>query len=112
MDNNNTTKKIFRSEHYIQTECIAWYRNNYERFGKGVIIPVPNELAAKRKDVVICKGASDTIIIHGSEVLFVEFKTAHNKQLSHQLEFQSLVTKLGYHYYLIRSIEQFKEVIL
>lgn len=110
MENQYKIKK-FPSEHLIQTECIAYYRNEYERHGKGVIIPVPNELAAKRKDVTICKGASDTIVIHGLQTLFIEFKTGYNTQSSDQIAFESLVKSIGYPYHIIRSLEDFKAVI-
>lgn len=103
-------KKIFCSEHLIQTESIAFYRNEFERYGKGVIIPVPNELAANRKDVTICKGVSDTIIVHGTKVLFVEFKTGYNTQRPEQIKFEHLITSLGYEYKIIRSVEEFKEL--
>jgi len=105
-----TTK--FSSEHLIQLNCILWFRNEYQRHGKGVIIPVPNELAAKRKDVEICKGASDLIIaLPGGVVLFCELKTAYNTQSTHQVTFQSIVVALGFQYKIIRSLEEFKEYI-
>ena len=53
MEQVQKKKSSFSSEHILQLECIAWFRNSYERFGAGCIIPVPNELARKRKDIVI-----------------------------------------------------------
>lgn len=103
--------KKFPSEHYIQTDSIALFRNEYERKGLGVIIPVPNELAAKRKDITIREGCSDTIILlNGCH--FVEFKTAYNNQSSGQIIFQGLVESLGYSYYIIRSVVEFKELMI
>jgi len=103
--------KIFRSESFIQANCIAWFRNEYERHGKGVIIPVPNELAAKRKDVIIRVGCSDLIIALKGKVIFVEMKTAYNGQSDAQLEFQQSVEALGFEYKIIRTLEAFKELV-
>lgn len=111
MEQNQQKQKMFLSEHLIQTECIAWFRNEYERFGKGIIIPIPNELARKRKDVIIKKGCSDLIAIFKGLTLFLELKTAYNTQSDEQIKFQSDVEKLGFEYHLIRSLEQFKKVI-
>jgi len=106
-----TTKKIFHSEHLIQVRCIAEFRNEYERKGLGVIIPVPNELAAKRRDIAICIGASDLIVVLNGKVLFCELKTAYNSQSPAQIAFQATVQALGFEYKIIRSLEEFKEYI-
>lgn len=96
------------TEHTLQLECISYFRNEFERYGKGVIIPVLNELASKRKDLVICLGCSDLIIVMNKRILFCELKVGYNNQQDNQKKFQSVVEKLGYKYHLIRSIESFK----
>jgi len=103
--------KTYPSEHYIQTDSIALFRNEYERKGLGVIIPVPNELAAKRKDITIKEGCSDTIVLFNG-CHFVEFKTGYNNQSPGQKIFQSQVELLGYSYNIIRSVVEFKELML
>lgn len=108
---NIAKMKMFPSEHTIQIECICLFRNEIERKGLGVIIPVPNELARKRKDVVIKLGCSDTILVIGSKVIFCEFKTGYNTQSDDQIKFERQVTALGFRYTIIRSIEQFKKLI-
>jgi len=95
------------TEHQLQLECIAVYRNEKQRHGLGVIIPVPNELAAKRKDIEICVGASDIITV-SDKVRFNELKVGYNVQSPAQKMFQHLVESLGYEYHLIRSVQQFK----
>jgi len=90
-------------------ECIASFRNAYQRFGNGVIIPVPNELAAKRKDIEICVGASDIITVL-DVVRFNELKVGYNSQSPAQIKFQKLVESLGYEYHVIRSVEQFNKI--
>lgn len=105
---NLPKKKKFCSENLIQIECIAWFRNQYERKGLGVIVPIPNELAAKRKDIVVCQGASDLILILKGKTLFAELKTAYNTQSIHQLEFEKKVKALGFNYKVIRSLNEFQ----
>jgi len=99
------------SEHILQLDIIAWFRNEYERFGAGCIIPVPNELARKRKDVVIKDGCSDLIIVLPTKIIFVELKIGYNSQQDNQIEFERLVNNLGYDYHIIKSLEQFKNIL-
>jgi|SRR6478752_6853973 len=98
------------SEDTLQKSCIAFFRNEFERYGKGVIIPVPNEIAVKRKDVVICLGCSDTILVLNSRVIFCEFKVGYNNQQQIQIEFQKNVERLGFEYVVIKSLKSFKSL--
>jgi hypothetical protein len=100
------------TEHTLQLECIAQFRNDYERFGKGTIVPIVNELAAKRKDVVIKKGASDLIVFFKFKTLFIELKVDRNTQSDDQIEFQKLVVSLGFKYFIARSLNEFKNILL
>lgn len=112
MDQQNPKKKnLFSSEHTLQLECIAWFRNEYERHGKGCIIPVVNELSYKKKHVVIKDGASDLIIVIPNKVLFIELKVGYNNQQINQIKFQKLIESLGYEYHIVRSLEQFKNLL-
>jgi len=99
------------TEHTLQQSCIAIFRNKIERYGKGAIIPIPNELAAKRRDIEIHLGASDLILVVPNCVLFCELKTATGVQSLVQKRFQNLVESLGFQYHLVRSIDQFKTLI-
>jgi len=98
------------TEHTLQLECISYFRNQFERYGKGVIIPVLNELASKRKDLVICLGCSDLIIVMNGRILFCELKVGYNSQQENQKRFQSTVQNLGYEYHLIRSLTDFQSL--
>lgn len=58
------------------------------------------------------KGVADThILFPGGHLIFVEFKTATGKQRKEQLDFQLHVESLGFEYYIIRSLEEFKSLI-
>ena len=99
------------TEHTLQLLCIGEFRNQYERHGAGLIIPVPNELASKRKDFVICLGCSDTILVFANRIVFCEFKVGYNSQQQNQIEFQKKVERLGYEYFVIKSLESFKTIL-
>lgn len=100
------------TEHRLQLECIAYFRNEFERHGKGVIIPVVNEATYKNRTFEICKGASDLILVLPGRTIFCELKTAKGIQSNSQKEFESKVSTLGYKYIIIRSLEQFKNLLL
>ena len=100
------------SEHTLQLECIAWFRNEYERYKKGFIVPVVNELAYKRKDVLIKEGCSDLIVFLPGRALFFELKVRYNTQQDNQIEFQKLVEGLGFNYFIARSTNEFKNILL
>jgi len=57
-------------------------------------------------------GVSDLIVIRENEVLFFECKTDVGKQSEKQKEFQYCVENLGFKYFIVRSLSEFKNKIL
>ena len=57
-------------------------------------------------------GVSDLIVLQENRVIFIECKTDIGKQSEKQKEFQFSVENLGFEYYLVRSLDEFKQVIL
>lgn len=57
------------------------------------------------------EGVSDVVVVLKNKTLYIEFKTETGTQSDEQKDFQKTVTNLGHEYYLIRSFEQFKELI-
>ena len=108
-------KKV--SESSIQAQCYVWFNNNYclkSHENRAVMFSVPNESNSQQQKFVnigLLRGVSDTIIVLPNKVLFVEFKTEKGYQSEFQKDFQERVTKLGHEYYIIRSLEQFKQLI-
>jgi hypothetical protein len=98
-------------EHTLQINIIAWFRNEYQRKGLGIIIPVPNEYTYKDKSAVIEKGASDCIVVIKDKVFFVENKTDKGTQSEAQKDFQKRVEALGYEYWLIRNLKDFQDAV-
>lgn len=57
------------------------------------------------------KGVSDIIVVMPNRVLFVEFKSLEGSQSLDQKRFQNKLERMGYTYAVVRSINQFKELI-
>lgn len=65
----------------------------------------------KMKAMGMVNGVSDTIVVLPNKTLFCEFKVQDGRQSDKQKEFQQIVTDLGQEYHVVRSLEQFKEII-
>lgn len=111
-----------KSEAQIQAEIVKYFHNTFclrNNEPRGIIFSVPNELAGNNKistmqakatglkagvsDLVVCKPCG--------EIVFVEVKDHKGKQSEKQIEFEQTIKSLGFRYLLVRSLEQFKEVI-
>lgn len=105
-----------KTESKIQQEIIVFFRNEYQRIGKGLIFSVPNEregYAQMRKLIQtgLLSGVSDLIVLQKGKCMFVEIKNEIGKQSDKQKKFQKNVENLGFEYHLVRSLEQFKTII-
>lgn len=109
------------SEDIIQEKIFKWYHNNYclkIHSPQHLIFSVPNggyrnkREAVKFKSTGLIAGVSDLIIIQPRRIIFVEVKTTTGVQSASQKRFQKIVTKLGFEYYLVRSLEDFKDKII
>lgn len=104
--------KVKIKECDIQAECIQWFKENRK---EDIIFSVPNEACFKRKiyfeRLGLLSGVSDTIVIIKNKVLFIEFKAPKGEQSPEQREFEKNVLNKGFSYYIVRSVEEFIEVI-
>lgn len=107
------------TENQLQQQIIIWYKNNYQIKGLGLIFSVPNGgsrhiLEAKTlKATGQMAGVSDLIILQpNGKTIFVEVKTEKGIQLEKQKDFETTVTNLGFEYYLVRSLDEFKNLPL
>ena len=104
-----------KTEAKIQQQIIQYYRKY--NYGKGIIFSVPNERTGgyvAMKPLLLTglmSGVSDVIVVEQSRVLFVEVKTTIGRQSEKQKKFESQVTALGYKYHLVRSLEDFKNIL-
>jgi len=109
-----------QTESKIQQQIIMFYRNNFclnHHKPQHLIFSVPNESKSKRetlqkKAIGMMSGVSDLIIVRPNDVIFVEVKTPTGTQSKTQIRFEKLVKALGFKYFLVRSLDDFKEKIL
>jgi hypothetical protein len=102
------------TEAQIQQQIIIWFRNNYQIKGKGLIFSVANESTYKNKvfkNTGTMSGVSDLIVVLNGKTIFIELKTEIGIQSQKQKDFESKIKELNQEYYLIRSLEQFKNEI-
>ena len=59
----------------------------------------------------LLSGVSDLIVVLKGRVIFVEVKNEVGKQSEKQIKFQQQVENLGFKYYLVRNLEDFKKCI-
>lgn len=106
-------------ESAIQQACYVWFNNTYclkNHSPRLMMFSVPNEgkSAAEqmfKKATGMLSGVSDTIIVLPNRVIFCEFKDDKGKQSPTQVDFQQRAELLGHEYWLVRSLEQFKQII-
>ena len=110
-------------EHELQKACVNYFRYQYP---KEMIFAIPNGgvrnkiTARKLKAEGVLAGVADIMIPIpkysrdnrlDSAGLFLEMKVGYNKQTPSQKAFDKYVTRKGYHYRVIYTIEQFIAIV-
>lgn len=107
-------------ENIIQAEIFKWFHNNYclkIHEPQCCIFSVPNGSNRNIKEALMLQstglvaGVSDLIVVMPNRVIFVEVKNEVGKQSDKQIAFESKVKKLGFEYYVVRNLNEFKEKI-
>ena len=109
-----------KTEAKIQQEIVTWFTNTYgmkNHNPKCLIFSVPNEgKNAKeqmyKKMLGMKSGVSDLIVVMQGRVMFLEVKDDTGKQSENQIQFQNDVKALGFEYYLVRSLDDFKSILI
>ena len=99
-----------KSEFTIQVEIV-----NYCRKNDIVCFSVPNESIMNNSKYIqsgVLAGVSDLICINNGEVLFIELKDYKGKQSEKQKEFEKIVISQGLKYYLVRTLDEFKKIVI
>ena len=98
------------TEAQLQNEIVIWFRNEYQRHGKGLIFSVANESTYKNKTFKATgtlRGVSDLIVVLPNETIYVELKTEIGVQSDFQKTFEKNIINLNQKYYLIRNFKDF-----
>ena len=99
-----------KSEFTIQVEIVDYCRKN-----NIICFSVPNEATRNNSKYIksgVLAGVSDLICINNGEVLFIECKDDKGKQSDKQKEFENIVLLQGFKYFLIRSLDEFKKIVI
>lgn len=109
------------TESSLQQQIYNFFHNTYclkHHNPRCMIFAVPNGGTRNTMEAITLKatgllaGVSDLIVVLPNKLLFIEIKTQTGIQSQVQKEFEERITKLGFEYYLIRSLEQFKNLII
>lgn len=111
----STHKRVMRHpESCLQRQIVRWFRLQYPQY---LIAAIPNGGYRSAHEARIMKlegvlaGFSDLIIITPRNILFVEVKTKDGRQSELQKVFQSNVQRLGYKYFICRSLDEFCAIV-
>lgn len=99
-----------KSEFTIQVEIVEFCRKN-----NIICFSVPNEATRNNSKYIksgVLAGVSDLICINNGKVLFVEIKDYKGKQSDKQKNFEKLIISQGFNYYLVRSLDEFKKIVI
>ena len=105
-----------KTEAKIQQEIYTYFNNTFclkHHTSRCIIFSVPNDSSSKEETMRklatgMLPGASDMIVIFPNKVVFVEVKTDIGRQSDVQKEFEKRVNALGFDYWLVRSLDEFK----
>jgi 3-hydroxy-3-methylglutaryl CoA synthase len=108
------------TEDILQAELFKYYHNKYctkLSNPQHIIFAVPNGGQRSKAQAMLFKatgliaGVADLIVIQPNRIVFIELKKEKGKQSDDQQQFERKVKSLGFEYYLIRSLEQFKSYL-
>jgi hypothetical protein len=102
-----------KSEDKIQQEIVIYVRNYRKDL---IIFSVPNDgrnaqEQMRKKAMGLLRGVSDLILLSEHGCFFIEVKTDSGKQSEEQIKFQKAIETLGFTYHLVRSLEDFKQIV-
>ena len=107
-----------KSESKIQQEIVMWYKNAFcliHHNPRRMILSIPNEGSQGRignlQQTGLYSGAADLLVIHNT-IIFVECKDDKGTQKPKQINFQQHCEQMGIDYHIVRSLQDFKDVIL
>lgn len=107
------------NESKLQQSCVRYFRYAYPQYAH-LLFAVPNGGYRNAKEASILKqegvvaGVSDLILLvpkNGKGALCIEMKTRTGAQRASQKVWQEEVEKAGNEYVIVRSFDQFRDVI-
>lgn len=104
------------TEEQLHQECYMWFHNTFPQHRR-MLFHIDNNsynatVGARKKSLGVIKGVSDLIFIVESAVIFIELKIGTNGQSDEQKDFQAKVEARHHLYFIIKSLEAFKAIII
>jgi hypothetical protein len=99
-----------KSEFTIQVEIVDYCRKN-----NIICFSVPNEATRNNSKYIksgVLAGVSDLIVLNNGRTYFVELKDYKGNQSDKQKEFEKIVSLQGFKYFLVRSLDEFKKIVI
>lgn len=114
----NIRRKPKSEEHNIQASCVKWFRNQYPQL-RNILFAVPNARRSARngeymKEEGMLSGVADLILLKSNRfygALCIEMKKPGEYQRPVQKEWQKECEAAGNKYVVVRSLEEFIEVV-
>tara|TARA_R110000796_G_scaffold172683_1_gene289684 strand:+ start:770 stop:1102 length:333 start_codon:yes stop_codon:yes gene_type:complete len=104
-----------KSEARIQQEIVMFFNNEYPELRGCLCYNNNNSVGGLRgklnKFLGVVKGRSDMVLYYKSFSVMIELKTEKGRQSDSQRAWQYLMKQQGFEYYIIRSLDEFKELI-
>lgn len=105
-----------KSEHRIQQEIIMWFNNEYPEY-RGLLCYNNNNAenswrGAQNKSFGIVPGRSDLVFYYIGVAYMIELKNDVGTQSQAQAKWEETIKLEGFPYYIIRSLKEFKELIV
>ena len=109
-----------QEEHRIQCAIVKWFYYAYPAYRGGCLFAVPNgghrniQTARNLKAEGVTSGVSDLLLLvpkrdyHG---LCIEVKTPVGRQSDNQKNWQRIIEAQGYRYEIVRSLDEFAELV-
>lgn len=107
----------YMTEQQLQASCVQWFHNEPKLIHLRRMLHCNNNNSVNRiagnvaKAVGVVAGVSDLELILPDMVVFIELKTIAGKQSPEQIDFMNKVVAMHHHYFIIRTLEEFKELV-
>lgn len=114
------------TESAIQQKFVRWFRNAYclkHHDPRSMILSIPNNRLPGMLETGMMSGAADTLVVYRymgraaiaiKRQIWVETKTPEKNSVQSpaQKKFQAHLEQMGEEYVIIRSLDEFKQLIL
>lgn len=104
-----------KHEEILQSKCYLWFHNTFPLWRK-MLFHVDNNswnavIGARKKALGVNSGVADLVLVLFGEVMWIEMKTIDGTQSDDQKEFQEKIERRGMKYVIIRTEQDFREII-